>query len=226
MIIDINTALAELGEYADQLAQSEGLADRDSLSRAITTQRLYESFSWVEEWNAQKPIPQRSYGRPADPRGRNRFSQWLAWRLEKDGHRPIRGSHSYRLLDAAAVVTSFPSWGKKSMRSEAAVRPLTWLSKHQYADRIPDVWERAVELAGSENAVTSVHTRQAVNAWKKDTLGTKGIKQAVRTAKAARDRAKAQVQVQQLFADGDQAEVERFHQWYIDLCRASQENAK
>lgn len=220
MTIDVNIALAELGEYADQLAQSEGLADRNSLSRAITTQQLYESFAWVAEWNAQKPIPHRSYGRPADPRGRNRFSQWLAWRLEKNGHRALQSVYAYRLIEAARVASSF---AHGQIKSERAIRPLTWLTKHQYADRIPDVWERAVELAGAEDAVTSTHTRQAVNAWKKDTLGTKGVKQAVRTAKAARDRAKAQVQVQQLFSDGDQAEVERFHQWYIDLCRASQE---
>lgn len=222
--MDINAALADLGKYADQLAESESLADRDSLKRAVTTKELYESFAWVEECNELFPIKaKKAYvgGRPPDPKGRNRFTRWLAWKLEQDGHHPIQGRRTYQFIDAAEA-TGFLHGRSKNLHSEYTVRPLTWLTKHQYGDRIPEVWNKAVELAGSEDAVTSAHTRKAVNEWKKETLGTSGVKQAIREKKAERYRRQAQSDVQALFDQGDQDEVERFHQWYVDFLRERQ----
>lgn len=222
--MDINAALADLGKYADQLAESESLADRDSLKRAMVARDLYESFDWVDEANEAFPIKEKKAyvgGRPPDPKGRNRFTKWLAWKLEQEGHQTIKSAHAYRLIDAARV-TGYFSGRIKNLNSEYAVRPLTWLERHNYGDRIPEVWDKAVELAGSEDAVTQSHTRKAVNEWKKETLGTGGVKQAIREKKAERYRRQAQADVQQLFDQGDQDEVERFHQWYIDFLRERQ----
>jgi hypothetical protein len=216
--------LDQVATFADRLAESDKLADTGSMTTAEALAELYEKREWVDEWLEQKPIKEKKAyigGRPPQPDSRNRFSQWLVWKQEQRKKRSLRSRHTYQLLNAYEVKSYLR---QAQITSERLIRPLDWLRKNRYVDRIPEVWKRAVELAGSAEAVTSTHTRQAVNEWKKDTLGTKGVKQAVRIARAAAHRGQAQQLVQQLFADGDQTEVEKFHKWYVDFLRDRQQS--
>lgn len=211
--------LDEVAAYADRLADSDKLADKGSMATAEALAELYEKRGWVEEWLTQKPIKEkRSYigGRPEDPEGRNRFSQWLVWKQEQRRKRSLRSAQTYRLLTAQEV-KGYLSSGE--ITSEFTLRPLYWLRKNRYADRIPEVWKRAIELAGSADAVTSAHTRQALADWKKDVLGTSGMQATTRTRRAETHRLKAQTAVDVLWADGDPTEVEKFKQWFDNYLR-------
>jgi hypothetical protein len=217
--------LDEVAAYADRLADSDKLADKGSMATAEALAELYEKREWVAEWLTQKPIREKKAyigGRPPEPDSRNRFSQWLVWKQEQRQRRAPQNRTMYQLLNAHELKGYLRL---AQITSERTLRPLDWLRKNRYLDRITEVEQRAVELAGSADRVTSAHTKQALADWKRDVLGARGVKAAIRTAKAARDRARAQAYVQTLFADGDQGEVERFHQWYIDFVRASQKRA-
>ncbi|MGH9252731.1 MAG: hypothetical protein ACRD0W_24925 [Acidimicrobiales bacterium] len=216
--------LDEVATYADRLADSDKLADKGSMATAAALAELYEKREWVAEWLEQKPIREKkSYigGRPPAPDSRNRFSQWLVWKQEQRQRRALLGRRTYQLLNGWEVQGYLHG---VQITSEWAVRPLDWLRKQKYADRIPEVWARAIDLAGSADLVTSAHTRQALAEWKKDVLGEKGIRAAIRSTKAERDRIRAQAKIQELFADGDQEQVEQFHQWYVDFVRAQQKD--
>jgi hypothetical protein len=210
-----DTLLDVVADYADRLAQSDTLADTGSMAAAKALAELYERREWVDEWLEQKPIlEKKAYigGRPPEPDSRNRFTQWLAWKEEQRQRRAIRSSQAYGLFAAWEVRQVLSTTAE--ITSERVVRPLNWMRKNRYADRIPEVWARAVELAGSTKAVTSAHTRQALADWKRDVLGAKGVRSAIRSAKAERDRARAVAYVRALWADGDDAEAGKFDDWY------------
>jgi hypothetical protein len=211
--------LDEIAAYADRLADSDKLADKGSMATAEALAELYEKREWVAEWLEQKPIHEKKAyigGRPPEPDSRNRFSQWLMWKEEQRNKRGLVSRHTYRLLNAHEV-KGYLTLGQ--ITSERAVRPFDWFRKNRYLDRIPEVERLAIELAGSADRVTAAHTRQAVADWKRDVLGAKGVREAVRSSKAQRDRIRAQTYVQALLADGDQAEAEKFHEWYKALLR-------
>lgn len=217
--------LDEIAAYADRLADSDKLADTGSMAAAEALAELYEKRDWVDEWLEQKPIREhKAYvgGRPPVPDSRNRFTQWLVWKEQQRARRAPLSRRTYQLLDAREVEGYLHG---VQITSEWTVRPLQWLRKNGYADRIPEVWKRAVQLAGSVSRVTSAHTAEALADWKREFLGAKGVKEAVRTAKAARDRAKAQDAVRRLLADGDEAEMKKFHRWYVGLARSINEEA-
>lgn len=223
--------LDTVASYADRLAESDQLADTGSMTTAEALAELYEKREWVDEWLEQKPIREKKAyvgGRPPEPDSRNRFAQWLVWKEEQRKRRSLRSTQTYDLLNVHAIAEVISDAGNNLPETATGrtLRTLHWLRKNKYADRIPEVWKRAVELAGTADAVTSAHTRQALNEWKKEKLGSKGVKQAVREAKAERYRRQAQTDVQQLFAAGDQDEVEKFHQWYVDFLRAQQSEQK
>lgn len=218
--------LDEIAAYADRLADSDKLADTGSMATAEALAELYEKREWVEEWLEQKPIRERKAyvgGRPPIADSRNRFSQWLVWKEAQRQKRALRSSHTYRLLNAHELRGYFPRLG--DITSERIIRPFDWFRKNGYTDRIPEVEKRAIELAGSARAVTEAHTRQAVADWKREVLGVKGVKAAVRTAKAERDRIRAQDYVRALIADGDQDEMDKFHSWYVGLITRGTEEA-
>lgn len=209
--------LDEIAAYADRLADSDKLADTGSMATAEALAELYEKRDWVDEWLEQKPIQERKAyvgGRPPEPDSRNRFAQWLVWKEEQRQKSALRSAQTYRLLNAHETRGYF---SHVRINSERAVRPFDWFRKNRYTDRIPEAEKLAIALAGSASKVTEIHTRQAVADWKKEVLGTKGVKEAVRTAKAARDRAKAQTYVRTLWADGDDDEVKKFDAWYKEF---------
>lgn len=205
--------LERVAEYADQLAQAATLADQDSLTHAADMANLYESRSWVEEWLTQAPIRERTAyigGRPPEPDSRRRFGQWLAWKLEATGHHKIVSQHTYRLLNAHTVAEVISPRGNNLPTSEYVVRPLDWLRKHKYERFIPDVWDRAVELADG-GTVTSTHTAAALAEWKRAHRGQ--VLVSIQSSKVERDRLKARTAVEVLISHGDSGELLKFYTW-------------
>lgn len=185
---NVNEALKLAGDYADSLTTADDITNRDTMQVAAALDELYESKSWVAEWLEQKPAPKsgRAMSRfQAD--SRNRFAQWLAWRLEQDGRHPLHGSHTYRLLDGATIARTL-NFGSGEIQSEATIRPLKWFLRY-YKERIPDVWAIAVDLAGGNPAkVTRAHVKDAVRQYKGEVITPKGVQQLVKIGKATRLR--------------------------------------
>ena len=185
---NVSEALKLAGDYADSLTTADDITNRDTMQVAAALDELYESKSWVAEWLEQKPAPKsgRAMSRfQAD--SRNRFAQWLAWRLEQDGRHPLHGSHTYRLLDGAAIARTL-NFGSGEIQSEATIRPLKWFLRY-YKERIPDVWAIAVDLAGGNPAkVTRAHVKDAVRQYKGEVITPRGVQQLVKVGKATRLR--------------------------------------
>lgn len=195
----VQHALKVITDYADQLTAADASADRGTMMVADQLAALYESKAWVAEWLEQKPQPHRPPNNwTAD--SRSRFAQWVNWRLERDYGKTLNGVYTYRLLDAHQIASAFARGKSRTVASERTIRPFKWLLKHRYSDRIPDVWDRAVTLAGSADAVTSAHTRQALAEWKRDVLGSRGVAKALKAAKAETIRSKATLYFDQLAA--------------------------
>jgi hypothetical protein len=203
-----------VGDYADQLLAADELAAHDSMTVAEALEDLYEARNWVAEFLEVKPKPQRTSNRWQED-SRHRFSQWVMWKLEQQGRPPLVNRHTYRLLDAARVASQIPNLTSGQIRTEGQIRPLNWLLKNHYADRIPDVWRIAVDLAGSADRVTSAHVRAALQQWKKDSLGAKGLRSTIKTSRAKTLRLKAIADIRALLAvGGPEAEAE-----YVQLLR-------
>jgi len=192
--MQLDEYLKVVGDYADQIAQADQAANRDTMAVAEAMDAMYESRAWVAEWLEQKPAPKRPTSRwQAD--SRNRFAQWQAWRLEQQGRHAITGRHTYRLLNARTIAKAIPNLTTGQIGSEATIRPWAWLLRNRYENRIPEVWAIAVELAGSADKVTAKHTRDALAQWKRKTFvradGTpKGNRAVTAVAKANSLRAR------------------------------------
>jgi hypothetical protein len=147
----------------------------------------------VPEFLEVKPRPARLSNAWRED-SRHRFSQWLMWKSEQRGRIPLQNRRTYQLLDAARVKSHLHGRAN-GLTSEWTTRPLNWLLKNGYESRIPDVWRIAVDLAGTADKVTSTHVRQALQQWKKDTLGNRGVRNAIKAsrAKILRGRALAEV---------------------------------
>lgn len=188
--MNVNDALKLAGDYADSLLTADDIINRENLPVAAALDAVYESKEWVAEWLEQKPISQKRTGRPVDPESRNRFAQWLAWRLEQDGRHSLHGSWTYRLLDAATITKTIdPSYfATGEITTEWTLRPLKWFLKY-YKERIPDVWAIAVDLAGGDpSKVTRAHVKDAVRQYKGEVITPKGVSQLVKVGKATRLR--------------------------------------
>jgi len=214
-----------IGDYAEQIIAAEELAAHDSMTVAEALEALYESRTWVVEFLGVKPKPQRPTNRWQED-SRHRFSQWVMWKLEQEGRPPLKNRHTYQLLNAAEVARQIPNLRAAQIRTEFTIRPLTWLKTNRYADRIPDVWKIAVELAGSADSVTSAHVRQALQQWKKETLGTKGSKSATKTSRAKTLRIKAVADVRALISIGGPEATAEYKQLLDDLKKMHEEMVK
>jgi hypothetical protein len=202
--LNIDEYLRVVGDYADQIAQSDQVANRDTMAVAEAMEALYESREWVAEWLEQKPEPKRPTSRwKAD--SRNRFAQWQAWKLEQMGRRTIAGSRTYQMLNARTIVKAIPNFHSVEIGSEATIRPWAWLLRNRYENRIPEVWTIAVELAGGvPSQVTAAHTREALKQWKAKTFvradgAPKSNRAVTAVAKANSLRAKVLDEVAELY---------------------------
>lgn len=202
--MNINEALKLAGDYADSLTTADDIINRENLPVAAALDAAYESKAWVDEWLEQKPAPKSG---PALRRfkadSRNRFAQWLVWRLEQEGRHPLHGSWTYRLLDAATiskVIDPDLNFATGEIKTEWTIRPLKWFLKY-YKERIPDVWAIAVDLAGGNPAnVTRDHVKQAVAQYKGEVITPKGVNQIVKVHKAAQLRIRIKSEFSQMVA--------------------------
>ena len=135
-------ALKVIAEYADQLGQADELNDQGSLKAGEKALELYEDAEvWVDEFIEVKPPKPDATGRVPDPKNPNRFRQWLAWRLEQEGHRPLTTRRTGQIMDGAETAHRLNHGStNQNLTSERVVRPLNWLVKNGYQDRVPEVW--------------------------------------------------------------------------------------
>lgn len=154
-------ALNRLAAFVDQEITADKKADEGSLDRAADIVALYEDKGWVDEVPA--PKTRRSRGRPVDPESFSRFSRWLT---EKTS---LRGSRAYQLRDAHLIRSNYFHQVEIKPRGERELRPLKWLTKHDYAAAVPEVWSTAVELAGGRPPDAPT-VRKALSQWKHDHL--------------------------------------------------------
>ena len=157
-----------IAAYADLVASATRDTDRGTMRVARVMDEEYLSGEWVEEWLEQKPEPKRPTSRwnPAD---RNRYIAWQAWKLQQAGHTPLHRIRSFQLLEAAHIARSVT--GVTDLAEERPLRPFGWMRKNQYDNRIPEVWDLAVEMAGGNPGdVTDKHTREALAEWKRRTF--------------------------------------------------------
>lgn len=190
--MNITEALKLAGDYADSLTTADDITNRDTMAVAAALDATYEAREWVAEWLEQKPAPKSGTAlRRFQADSRNRFSQWLAWRLEQDGRNALHGAHVYRLLDGATIariINPDLNFATGEIKTEGTLRPLKWFLRY-YKERIPDVWAIAVDLAGGDPArVTRAHVKQAVAQYKGEVITPKGVQQLVKVGKAARLR--------------------------------------
>lgn len=211
--------LDSIADYAARLQNAEKIADADSLAKAADLAELYEEGSWIDEWQEVKPAKKDALGR-VDPKSRNRFAAWLVWAEEQRGKPAPKTNFTHKLLKANDIASRL--YGVQTEpTSEFAIRPLTWLEKAKYGDRIPEVWARAVELADG-GPVTEKHVLEARREFRA-LLTPAQNRQAIATQRARTHRIKAQGAVETLWADGDEAEAEAFHKWYVQFLRKQTE---
>ena len=204
-------AIKIIAEYADQLDEADHLTDHGSLKAGKKAEELFEAGEWVEEWVEQKPPKPDATGRVPDPSNPNRFGGWLAWKLEQEGHRPLSTRHTARIMVAAKTANRLT---RVSSDSERTIRPLNWLEKNGYGDRVQEVWQIAVDLAdGVAEDVTSAHTTKALSEFKKK-IGTKAVKTATNTRRATVYMTRAQADLRHLWGTGDEDEQRAFDEWY------------
>jgi hypothetical protein len=164
-------ALERVRAYAEKIRDGERTADQESLARAADLALLYEDKRWVAELAAEGKAPKTKVfrGRPVDPESRNRFASWV---LTHEGLKPAYAKrllqvHDWRQRFTATAVA-------KSLTGEFAIRPLYALERRGMGDHTGEVLDRAQEIAGDGEHVTSAHTRQAVSEfWAKYSPGEK-----------------------------------------------------
>ena len=199
---EIDDALEIVGDYADVLWGTEDAKNQDTMQVAYAIEALYRRKDvWVAEWLTEKPRSPKSSNRWQED-SRNRFAEWLSWRLEQSGRKTLDGSRVYQFKDCAEIAEQIPNFDGVEIRSEFQLRPLRWLKKYQYTDRAPDIMRRAVEMGNGSLSNTIV--RQALNEWKLEYLGgntiaTKAGKK--RRADAIEKARKARLDLERRFDD-------------------------
>lgn len=195
-----------IADYAERLATSERNADSSS-REFLAFHALYENKDlWVEEWLRVSPEPKNpSNNWKAD--SKSRFTQWLQWKLEQQGHSAFIGwRHTYENLAAGEIVHRIPTLRHGAKLTERSLRPFNWMLKNHYDDRLEEVVKAAIESAGSVDAITYRHSRDAVNGWKKQWLRGRGGGRSVgaidAAARARRIRMRILNEFQQMYTLG------------------------
>lgn len=216
--VDREQLLDSIAEYAARVEKADKLAQADTITKAADLAALYDEGSWVEEWQEIKPAKKDALGN-VNPGSRSRFAQWLAWAEEQRGKTSPQSRHVNQLLYANEIVSVLPTSSRVSLAqmgvTESAIRPLQWLVKAKYEDRVPEVWARAVELADGEK-VTRQHVLKARSEFRAQ-LTPAQDRAAIQGQRARTHRLKAQSAVEALWADRDVAEAEAFKQWFLNF---------
>ena len=213
--------LAELYEYAEQIADADSRNDSSSMDKAAKLEALYLSTAWSDEWSAAKPAKPDAVGRPPMPTSRNRFNEWMQWRAGKEHRTALRSRRIYQLLTAREVGSYLHSCANNS---ESALRPWAWMIKAQYADRLPEVERIAREIADGKPVTDSI-ARKALAQWKQEVLGGREAKKASLGIKARSRRKIAETDFKDLLLH-DVSEALEFIQWAQDQVRLRAVSAK
>ena len=207
--------LAELYEYAEQIADAESRTDVGSMDNAARLEALYLSTAWSDEWSAAKPAkPHDAVGRPVDPRSRNRFSEWLQWRAGKEHRHALKRARIHQLLNAREIANYVHGRGHNS---EWALRPWAWMLKAKYGERIPEVERIALEIADGK-PITDAIARKALAQWKLEVLGGREAKKASLGITARSRRKVVEVRFVDLL-NHDAYEAREFIKWAADQLR-------
>ena len=214
--------LAELYEYAEQIADADSRNDSSSMDKALKLEALYLSTAWSDEWSAAKPAkPHDAVGRPVDPRSRNRFNEWLQWRAGKEHRHALDRRRIYQLLTASDV-RSYVNRG--TYNSERSLRPWAWMLKAKYGERLPEVERIALEIANGKPVTESV-AKKALAQWKQEVLGGREAKKASLGIKARSRRKIVETDFKDLLLH-DVSEALEFIQWAQDQVRLRAVSAK
>lgn len=207
--------LAELYEYAEQIADADSRNDSNSMDKAAKLEALYLSTAWSDEWSAAKPAkPHDAVGRPVDPRSRNRFNEWLQWRAGKENRKALDRRRIYQLLTASDVRSYMNG---RTYNSEWSLRPWAWMLKAKYGDRLPEVERMAMEIANGSPITQSV-ARKALAQWKLEVLGGREAKKASLGITARSRRKVVEADFQDLLKY-DFNEAREFIKWAADQLR-------
>lgn len=166
--LEYQAALADLAEYERHIAESDRLAQRDSMRIAETLDRLYRDQRWVEERNRQRAETAKTSrgGAPIDPTSRSQFSTWVRDRFHRYQPRRV-----YQLLDAQSIAANYLHSVQVTPTVEAQVRPLRSLTSvaNGSGARIPDVWELACKLAAEDGRdyPTEDDVRHGLAEWRR-----------------------------------------------------------
>lgn len=213
-------ALAELAEYERRVAESDRLAQRDSLKVAAVLDRLYRDQRWVAERNAERTATAKTArgGRPVDPTSRSQFSTWVRSRYNRFAPQVV-----YRLLDAQAITTSFLTRGEVTPTQERQVRPLKSLLSvaNGQGVRIPEVWDLACKLAADagRDQPTSEDVKHGIAEWRRIHLPAAQQRQERAEDRAWVKERKAVAAWKELFAVGADEHINAF----LDTVRADVE---
>jgi hypothetical protein len=207
--------LAELYEYAEQIADADTRADSTSMDKAAQLEALYLSTAWSDEWSAAKPAkPHDAVGRPVDPRSRNRFNEWLQWRAGKENRHALQRAYIYKLLTAREIA-SYVYRGRYN--SERSLRPWAWMIKAKFTDRLPEVERIALDIADGK-AITDSIARKALAQWKLEVLGGREAKKASLGIKARSRRKIVEADFKDLL-EHDVSEALQFIKWAHEQVR-------
>lgn len=204
-------ALAHMAEYERRIAESDRLAQRDSLAVAETLDRLYRDERWVEERNAQRMATAKTPrgGRPVDPTSRSQFSTWVRERYNRFEPRRV-----YQLLDAQSIRTSFLNQVQVTPVDERQVRPLKSLLSvaNGQGVRIPEVWDIACKIAAEHlrDQPTSEDVKRAIAEWRRLHLPVAQQRQERTEDRAWVKERKAVAAWKELFAVGADEHINAF----------------
>ena len=213
--------LAELFEYAEQIADADTRNDSTSMDKAAKLEALYLSTAWSDEWSAAKPAKPDAVGRPPVPTSRNRFNEWMQWRAGKEHRTALRSARVYQLLTAQEVGSYLHSCGNNS---ESALRPWAWMLKAKYGERLPEVERIALDIADGK-PVTDLIARKALAQWKQEVLGGREAKKASLGIKARSRRKIVEADFKDLLMH-DANEAREFVKWANEELRMTPVPAK
>lgn len=233
---EIDDLLNTVADYAEAVDQAGRMEQSKSMAAAAALDALYERREWVDEWLEQSPAPTTPRAlNNFKPDSRNRFTKWLEWKQTERKRAAPKSQYVYRLLDAEQIAQSlnFANGERQTRLTEGMLRPLKWMRKYRYDDRLPEVWKRAVAIAGSDSKVTETTVKQALADWKRETLGGRGMgnnatpnKQEQRSRQVAKWRAQHDKIVREFraFAHDAPNDPDAFQE-YKELIREIQEIA-
>jgi hypothetical protein len=164
---EYQAALVELADYERHIAESDRLAQADSMRIAGTLGRLYRDHRWVDERNEQRRATAKTSrgGAPVDPQSRSQFSTWVRDRFHRYQPRRV-----YQLLDAQSIAANYLHSVQVTPVTEAQVRPLRPLTSvaNGSGSRIPEVWTLACKMAAEDgrDQPTESDVRAGIAEWR------------------------------------------------------------